>query len=118
MRPASHPNVHGQAAYSLEAGVQEIDSRERAGKWKVARGMLCYLEERRLYHRKDGEIVRLRDDTLAAARYGFMMRRYFRALEDCGGEIQGAIWAPGPARRNRNVQRVASGMDFNLWTGE
>ena len=68
----------------LKPACRKVDSRERAGKWKVARGMLCYLEERRLYHRKDGEIVRLRDDTVAAARYGFMMRRYFRALEDCG----------------------------------
>lgn len=113
--PASHPGITGQAAYSLEAGVAEIDQRERAGKWKIARGMLCYLEERRLYHRKDGEIVRLRDDTLAAARYGYMMRRYFQPLENCGGEIQGLTGPPGPARRNRNVQRVASGVDFDLF---
>ena len=114
--PASHQNVTGQAAYSLEAGVAEIDQRERAGKWKIARGMLCYLEERRLYHRKDGEIVRLRDDTLAAARYGYMMRRYFRPLDECDTQIiPGVPGPPGLARRNRNVQRVASGLDFDLF---
>jgi phage terminase large subunit-like protein len=75
---ASHAGLHGAAAYSLEGGVAEIDARERAGKWKISRGMLAYLEERRLYHRKDGEIVKLRDDTLSAARYGLMMKRYFR----------------------------------------
>ena len=114
--PASHPGVTGQAAYSLEAGVAEIDQRERAGKWKIARGMLCYLEERRLYHRKDGEIVRLRDDTLAAARYGYMMRRYFRPLDECDTQIiPGVPGPPGLARRNRNMPRVASGMDFDLF---
>jgi hypothetical protein len=50
--------------------VQEIDTRERNGKWKVSRSCVLYLEERRLYHRKDGEIVKLRDDVLSAARYG------------------------------------------------
>src|SRR5262249_7640437 len=54
--PATHANLKGVAANSLEGGVQEIDARERAGKWKVSRSCICYLEERRLYHRKDGEI--------------------------------------------------------------
>ena len=65
--PATHAGMHGAAATSLEAGVAEINLREATGKWKVARSCIAYLEERRLYHRKDGEIVRLRDDALSAA---------------------------------------------------
>jgi phage terminase large subunit-like protein len=112
--PASHPGVKGAAAYSLEGGVQEIDARERGGKWKVARGMVCYLEERRLYHRKDGEIVRLRDDTLAAARYGYMMRRFFKTFEESGGGYPPGSW-PGPHGRVRKAQGFASGIDFDYF---
>jgi hypothetical protein len=50
---------------------------------KVARSCISYLEERHLYHRKDGEIVRLRDNILSAARYGLMMRRHFKTLGEC-----------------------------------
>jgi len=112
---ASHAGLHGAAAYSLEGGVAEIDARERAGKWKVSRGCLAYLEERRLYHRKDGEIVKLRDDVLAAARYGLMMRRYFVPLDVCDGGLQPgdpapAIWRPS-ARAMARTQTMARGVD-------
>jgi hypothetical protein len=115
--PATLPNLKGVAAVSLEGGVQEIKTREKFGKWKVARNCLCYLEERRLYHRKDGEIVKLRDDTLAAARYGMMMRRFFKSLEECGGEMPGQYWAPGPERRNRSGSTIARNVHFDLFTG-
>jgi phage terminase large subunit-like protein len=98
--PATHANLKGSAATSLEGGVQEIDARERHGKWKVQRSCINYFEERRLYHRRDGEIVRLRDDTLAAARYGAMMRRFFRPLDECGGAAIGSpAWGASNSRR-------------------
>jgi hypothetical protein len=122
--PAALPNLKGVAAVSLEGGVSEIDARERAGKWKVARSMICYLEERRLYHRKDGEIVKLKDDTLAAARYGYAMRRNFKTLEECGGHFLGrAGWGAGQERRSRE-QRFARGSpnhpdgEFDVFTGK
>jgi phage terminase large subunit-like protein len=103
--PATHASMKGAAAVSLEGGVKEIDLRERNGKWKVSRSCICYLEERRLYHRKDGEIVRLRDDTLSAARYGMMMRRSFKPLEECGGATVGSPgWFPTSSRRNGEPQ--------------
>jgi hypothetical protein len=34
--------------------------------------------EFRTYHRKDGLIVKLRDDLMSASRIGLMMRRYAR----------------------------------------
>ena len=96
---ATLPNLKGAAAYSLEGGVAEIDARERAGKWKVSRRCVCYLEERRLYHRKDGLIVPLRDDVLSAARYAYMMRRKFKTLDECRGIAgPGAPWPGGGPR--------------------
>ena len=113
---ASHPGIAGQAAFSVEAGVSEINHREAGGRWKIGRGCLNYLEERRLYHRKDGEIVKLRDDTLCAARYAFMMRRYFQPLDQCDTLVMpGVPGPPGLARRNRNMPRMASGLDFDLF---
>jgi Terminase RNaseH-like domain len=119
---ATHANMKGVAANSLEGGIQEIDLRERNGKWKVARSCICYLEERRLYHRKDGEITRLRDDALSAGRYGMMMRRFFKPLEECGGAAAGS---PGwfPTSRRTSETQFARGTpnhpdgDFDLFTG-
>jgi hypothetical protein len=122
--PATLAGLKGAQATSLEGGVQEIDARERAGKWKVSRGMLCYLEERRLYHRKDGEIVRLRDDTLAAARYGMMMRRYFKPLDESGGGVAGTVAWHSMLRKQSRQSGFARGTpshpdgDMNPFTGE
>jgi phage terminase large subunit-like protein len=112
MEPASLPGITGQAKFSLEGGVAEIDAWERAGKWKVHRRCLAYLEERRLYHRKDGEIVRLRDDVLAAARYAFMNRRYFKPLDVCRG-VPNAVLGPGGRRQLDPRVRYARGSSMN-----
>ncbi len=48
----------------------------RTGRWKVFRHLTEWLEEFRLYHRKDGKIVKERDDALSASRYAYMMRRF------------------------------------------
>jgi hypothetical protein len=112
--PATHAKAgHGLPANSLEGGVMEIDLREQHGKWKVSRSCINYLEERRLYHRKDGEIVKLRDDTLSAARYGMMMRRYFKPLAECdpGGAMGG--WPQGGGRGGG--QQFATDMDLPPW---
>lgn len=103
---ATHPNAKGAAATSLEGGIAEIDLREKNGKWKVARSCVCYLEERRLYHRKDGEVVRLRDDVLSAARYGAMMKRFFKEFPQCdpweGSTVAG--WPSGGPSRHSGPQ--------------
>lgn len=62
---------------SVEAGVQEMNDRMRGGRWKVFRGQNeGWLEEYRMYHRKDGLLVKEGDDAIAASRYCMMMRRY------------------------------------------
>lgn len=59
----------------VEAGVLEMLQRMQTGRWKVFRTCINWLEEFRLYHRKDGIIVKERDDTLCASRYAMMMKR-------------------------------------------
>jgi terminase large subunit-like protein len=114
---ATLPNVKGPAATSLEGGVKEIDLREQNGKWKVARSCVLYLEERRLYHRKDGEIVKLRDDVLAAARYGYMMRRNFKPFPECDPwEVPPSPAWPSRAPARSGAPQYAKA-DFDIFTG-
>lgn len=60
----------------VEAGIAEMLDRMLTGRWKVFSTCTEWLEERRLYHRKDGKIVKERDDVLSASRYALMMLRH------------------------------------------
>lgn len=62
----------------VEAGVMEILDRMKTGRFKVASHLNDWWEEFRLYHRKEGLIVRERDDLMSATRYAVMMRRFAR----------------------------------------
>jgi len=63
-------------ANGVEAGIADMLDRMLTGRWKVFSTCKEWLEERRLYHRKDGKIVKERDDVLSASRYGLMMLRF------------------------------------------
>lgn len=60
----------------VEAGVLEMVDRMQTGRLKVFAHLSDIFEEFRLYHRKDGLIVKLNDDLLSAIRYAMMMRRF------------------------------------------
>ena len=60
----------------VEAGVLEMLDRMQTGRWKVFDHCVEWFDEFRLYHRKDGKIVKERDDVLSASRYGLMMLRH------------------------------------------
>ena len=75
---AQFPNDRGNG---LEAGIQEMLDRMKSGRWKVLRTCTGWLEEFRMYHRKDGKIVKKRDDLISASRYGLMCLRYARTEE-------------------------------------
>lgn len=60
----------------VEAGIAEMLDRMQTGRWKVFSTCAEWLEERRLYHRKDGRIVKERDDVISASRYALMMLRH------------------------------------------
>ena len=64
----------------VEAGIMEMLDRMQSGRWKVFSHLVDWFEEFRLYHRKDGLIVKLQDDLMSASRYGLMMRRFARPV--------------------------------------
>ena len=59
----------------VEAGISDILERMQTGRLKVAAHLNDWWEEFRLYHRKDGIIVKEGDDAMDAMRYGIMMLR-------------------------------------------
>lgn len=61
---------------SVEAGVAEMLDRMQTGRFFVCAHLEEWFEEFRLYHRKDGKIVKEADDLLSATRYGIMMLRH------------------------------------------
>lgn len=61
---------------AVEPGIADILDRMRTGRFKVFSTCTDFFEEFRLYHRKDGKIVKERDDFLDAVRYAVMMLRY------------------------------------------
>lgn len=60
---------------SVEAGLSDMLTRMRASRFKVFSHLNDWFEEFRMYHRKDGKIVKLADDIMSATRYGVMMLR-------------------------------------------
>lgn len=81
---ATHPpekgKKEGTGGYSLEAGIQEMLQRMQTGRFKVAEHLNDWFEEYRLYHRKDGLIVKDHDDLMSATRVGVMMLRHARMM--------------------------------------
>ena len=74
--------------YSTEAGVMEMDERIKGGRLKVASHLEEWFEEYRDYHRKDGLIVKVRDDIMSATRVGIMAKRFARPVM-LGGKAPG-----------------------------
>ena len=123
---ATLPKLKGREAHSVEAGVAEIVEREKTGRWKVNGGMSNYLRERAIYHRKDGQINHVRNDTLDACRYAFMMRRYVKPMDECGGAVLGTAAFSSWVRRDQaRHQKFAKGSvnapggeGWDIWTGK
>jgi len=61
---------------SVESGIMEILTRMEQGKFKVFNTLYDWFEEYRLYHRKDGKIVKIKDDLMAATRYATLSLRH------------------------------------------
>jgi hypothetical protein len=56
--------------------------RMQSGRLKVFKDLHDWFEEFRTYHRKDGKVVKERDDIMSATRYGMMMLRYAEIVRD------------------------------------
>jgi phage terminase large subunit-like protein len=67
---------------SVEAGLMLMLDRMKTGRFKVLRHLNDWWEEFRLYHRKDGRVVKEGDDLMAATRYALMMLRYARTRKE------------------------------------
>jgi len=69
--------LDGEAkSVSVEAGLMEMLTRMQTGRLKVFKGLNDWWEEFRLYHRKDGKVVKEGEDLMAATRYAIMMLRF------------------------------------------
>ena len=67
--------THTSGGFGTEAGVMEMLERMQSGRLKVNRHFTEWFEEFRMYHRKDGQIVKERDDLMSATRMLIMMLR-------------------------------------------
>lgn len=67
---------------SVEAGLMDMLDRMKTGRWKVFSHLEDWFAEFRVYHRKDGLVVKERDDLMAASRYGAMMLRFADILAE------------------------------------
>jgi hypothetical protein len=65
---------------SVEAGLMDMLDRMKTGRFKVFAHLNDWFEEFRLYHRKDGRVVKEGDDLMAATRYALMMLRHSRTV--------------------------------------
>ena len=89
---------------STEAGILEMQERMATGRFKVARQLSDWWEEYRLYHRRDGVIVKMRDDLLSATRVAVMAKREARQV--ALGAVAGKVFGE---------KKIADGVDFDLF---
>jgi phage terminase large subunit-like protein len=66
----------GKKSVSVEAGLMDMLTRMQTGRFKVFAHLNDWWEEFRLYHRKDGKVVKEGDDLMCATRYAIMMLRH------------------------------------------
>ncbi|MDX0802483.1 DNA packaging protein [Sinorhizobium medicae] len=66
----------------VEAGLSDMLQRMQTGRWKVFSTCSEWFDEFRLYHRKDGKVVKERDDLISASRYALMMKRFAKVKAD------------------------------------
>ncbi len=66
---------------SVEAGLMLLLDRMLTGRFKVFAHLADWFEEFRLYHRKDGKVVKLEDDLMSATRYGAMSLRFAKVFQ-------------------------------------
>jgi phage terminase large subunit-like protein len=81
LRMLGEHSTFQQGGFSTEAAVLEALTRMETGRFKVFRHLEPWLSEYRMYHRKDGQIVKKNDDILSATWKILMMLRHARTPE-------------------------------------
>jgi hypothetical protein len=74
--------THAEGGFGTEAGIMAMLDRMQTNRFKVFSTFREWFEEFRLYHRKDGKIVKERDDLMSATRIGVMMLRHADTQQD------------------------------------
>lgn len=74
--------THLEGGMSVEADVAGMIERMHTGRLRVADHLNVFWDEYRMYHRKDGRIVPVMDDTLSATRYALRSLRFARTELD------------------------------------
>jgi hypothetical protein len=77
--------THPEGGFGTEAGIMDILDRMQSQRFKVFSTCPQWFEEKQLYHRKDGKIVKVRDDLLSATRMGVMMIRIAATMSEVNG---------------------------------
>lgn len=101
MRLSSRYDDEKGGAQDLEPVLNDMLERMRSGRFKVFNHLNEWFEEYRMYHRKDGKVVPVKDDLMAATRYAMMMLRKartntapIRMAPVYTQPIVGRLWAP------------------------
>jgi hypothetical protein len=79
--PPARGQKEGEGGNSTEAGITMMFDRMQTGRLKVARHLNDWFEEFRLYHRKDGLVVKEMDDLMSATRNLVTMIRHAKVKE-------------------------------------
>lgn len=87
----------------VEAGLMDMLDRMETGRFKVFRHLAEWFEEFRLYHRKDGKVVKEMDDLMSATRYGVMGLRFAKV--------------PGPGKKVHVSIPTPHGRGPQAWMG-
>jgi phage terminase large subunit-like protein len=78
LNKATNPPAPGkqEGDNAVEPPLLDMVERSQTGRLKVFKTCRHWLEEKRMYHRKEGKLVKLNDDVISASRYAYMMLRY------------------------------------------
>ena len=98
--PPAQGQEEGQGGISVDVGLMALLSRMETGRFKVFKNCIEWFQEKRMYHRKDGKVVRVNEDLMSATRYGAQSLRF------------------ADIRRDRDSQMVAiqSEIEFNPYS--
>lgn len=72
----------------VEAGLSEMLTRMQTMRLRVFSHLEDWFEEFRLYHRKDGMVVKVTDDLMSATRYAMMGRRFAKTQEEAEARVR------------------------------
>ena len=80
----TNPPALGQTkgSNSIEEGLMAMIQSMEDGRFKVFNTLSDWFEEFRMYHRKQGKVVAIRDDLMSATRYAFQSQRHAIAGSD------------------------------------